>query len=335
MLVKKNTVWKHTMLYGAVGFSLMTPLAYAQAIPAAAKMRPKVIVLTAFPPEWQAWTVEKSFQHQVLHVPGLIKPLICDSKDVCVTETGEGEINAAVTVTSLVKDAALDVKKTIFIRSGIAGGVDEENSALGSVYINNWVISWAFGHHYLSDQKQLAWSPPGCTDYATPGHCGNYTRNIMENLAYKINPALLNMAVNASAHVALENSTEAKKLDKTFAISAVPKVMVGATITGNDFWIGKANQAIAEQIVRRYTHGEAKYTNTAMEDLGDVAALSRFGLADHYLSIRGISDVDVPPPGKTEEEIWKTGDLYASALAERNAVIVTEAVIAHLLKGTA
>ncbi|WP_273699429.1 phosphorylase [Acidithiobacillus ferrooxidans] len=238
-------------------------------------------------------------------------------------------------VTSLVKDAALDVKKTIFIRSGIAGGVDEENSALGSVYINNWVISWAFGHHYLSDQKQLAWSPPGCTDYATPGHCGNYTRNIMENLAYKINPALLNMAVNASAHVALENSTEAKKLDKTFAISAVPKVMVGATITGNDFWIGKANQAIAEQIVRRYTHGEAKYTNTAMEDLGDVAALSRFGLADHYLSIRGISDVDVPPPGKTEEEIWKTGDLYASALAERNAVIVTEAVIAHLLKGTA
>ncbi|BDB13622.1 purine nucleoside permease [Acidithiobacillus ferrooxidans] len=101
--MKKNTVWKHTMLYGAVGFSLMTPLAYAQAIPAAAKMRPKVIVLTAFPPEWQAWTVEKSFQHQVLHVPGLIKPLICDSKDVCVTETGEGEINAAVTVTRALR----------------------------------------------------------------------------------------------------------------------------------------------------------------------------------------------------------------------------------------
>ena len=334
--MKKNTVWKNLLLCGAVSFSWITPLAYAQAaIPAALKMSPKVIVLTAFPPEWQAWTVQKSFQHQVLHVPGLITPLICDSKGVCVTETGEGEINAAVTVTSLVKDTALDVKKTIFIRSGIAGGVDEENSALGSVYINNWIISWAFGHHYLSDKKQLAWSPPGCTDYAVPGHCENYTRNIMENLAYKINPALLNMAVNASAHVALDNSVEAKKLDKIFGISAAPKVMVGATITGNDFWIGKENQAIAEQIVHLYTHGKTTYTNTAMEDLGDVAALSRFGLADHYLSIRGISDVDVPPPGKTEEEIWKTGDLYASALAERNAVIVTEAVIARVLQDAA
>ena len=332
VFVKKNPLWKNMMLCSAVGCSLMTPLADAQTIPAAPKMSPKVIVLTAFPPEWQAWTVQKSFHYKMLPVPGLIKPLICDSKGVCVTETGEGEINAAVTVTSLAKDAALDVKKTIFIRSGIAGGVDVKDSALGSVYINNWVISWAFGHHYLSDQKQLAWSPPGCADYAAPGHCGEYTHNLYENLAYRVNPALLTMAVEASANVQLKNSFEAQKLDKIFAISVAPKVMVGATITGDDFWIGKENQSIADQIVHLYSHGETKYTNTAMEDLGDIAALSRFGLADHYLSIRGISDVDAPPPGKTQAEIWRTGDLYASDLAERNAVIVTKAIIARLLK---
>ncbi|QER43321.1 hypothetical protein F0726_00232 [Acidithiobacillus caldus] len=69
-----------------------------------------------------------------------------------------------------------------------------------------------------------------------------------------------------------------------------------------------------------------------MEDLGDVAALSRYGLADHYLSIRGISDIDVPPPGYTQERIWKSGDLYAGSLAELNAVIVTKAIIRTLLK---
>ncbi len=335
MLVKKNMVRGSMALCAAVGLSFIAPLAHAHVLPVAPKMRPKVIILTAFPPEWHAWTEQKSFDHRVVHVPGLMTPLICDSQGVCVTETGEGEINAAVTVASLVKDVALDVRKTIFIRSGIAGGVQAESSALGSVYINSWVISWAFGHHYLNDRKQLAWLPSGCADYAAPGHCGAYTRNLYENLAYKINPALLSMAVKASANVQLEDSPEARKLDKIFGVSTSPKVMVGATITGDDFWIGKEEQTIAERIVRLYTHGEAQYTNTAMEDLGDVAALSRFGLANHYLSIRGISDVDLPPPGKTEEEIWKTGDLYAGALAERNAVIVTKAVIAHLLRAPA
>ena len=331
--MKKASTIKNTFLSVAVSVALFSPMAYAHDTPVGEKVAPAVIVLTAFPPEWHAWTTQRAFHHQTLQVPGLSKPLICDRNHVCVTETGEGEINAAVTVTSLVKDKSLDVRKTIFIRSGIAGGVDSRTSALGSVYINNWVISWAFGHHYLSDRKKLAWSPPGCSDYASPKHCGEYTQDLYENLAYKINPSLLGPALKAAADVPLANSLEAKNLDKTFGISSSPKVMVGATITGDDFWIGKENQELAERIVYTYTHGAAKYTNTAMEDLGDVAALSRFGLADHYLSIRGISDIDVPPPGKTEEEIWKTGDLYASDLAEHNAVLVTTAIIAQLLKG--
>lgn len=295
-------------------------------------MRPKVIVLTAFPPEWHAWTSQKSYQYKSINIPGLYRPLICNERGVCVTETGEGEMNAAISVTSMVKDPELNVRKTIFIRSGIAGGVDNKESALGSVYINSWVISWAFGHHYLSDKKTLAWAPPGCDDYSHPGDCADFTQNTLENLAYKINPQILNMAVKASAGVKLENTSEAKKLDHTFSISTQPKIMVGATITGDDFWIGKENQAIAEKIVHLYTHGQAAYTNTAMEDLGDVAALSRFGLENNYLSVRGISDIDIPPPGKTEEQIWKTGDLYASELAEENAVKVTQAIIKHILE---
>ncbi|MFA7495685.1 MAG: phosphorylase [Acidithiobacillus sp.] len=316
-----------------IGWSGIEVPAFANVLPENPVINPKVIVLTAFPPEWHAWTIHKSYHYKTLSIPGLFRPLICNDKGVCVTETGEGEMNAAISVTSLIKDPAIDLKKTIFIRSGIAGGVDEKQTALGSVYINNWIISWAFGHHYLSDKKTLAWAPPGCDDYATPGHCGEYTQNSLENLAYKVNPQLLDLAVKATAKVRLDNTPVAQHLDQTFAISNKPKVMVGATITGNDFWIGKENQAIAQQIVQLYTHGEAKYTNTAMEDLGDIAALSRFGLADHYLSIRGISDIDIPPPGKTEEEIWKTGDLYASELAENNAVIVTNAVINQILKG--
>jgi len=296
---------------------------------------PKVIVLTAFPPEWHAWSQDKAYKFRSMRVAGLIRPLLCSKDDVCVTETGEGEINAAVSVASLVKDPLLDVKKTIFIRSGIAGGVDDPGSPLGSVYINDWVVAWAFGHHYLSDKKTLAWAPPGCNNYAesfeNPKNCAKYSQNSLENLAYKINPALVALAQEAVKDVAIENDTAAVGLDRKFHLESQPRILVGATVTGDDFWIGKQNQAIAEKIVKLYTQDAGHYTNTAMEDLGDVAALSRFGLADHYLSIRGISDIDIPPPGETEESIWATGDLYAGELAEKNAVIVTKAIIRRLV----
>ncbi|MGD9662690.1 MAG: phosphorylase, partial [Porticoccaceae bacterium] len=176
-----------------VGFCALASVMLSAPVSASVDSRytPKVIVLTAFPPEWHAWSTEKSYQVKKMMITGLIRPLICDTHRVCVTETGEGEINAAVSVASIIKDTQLDLRKTIFVRSGIAGGVDQADSPLGSVYINDWVISWAFGHHYLSDKKALAWAPPGCNDYAKdfehPTDCANYAQNGMENLAYRIN----------------------------------------------------------------------------------------------------------------------------------------------------
>jgi len=296
---------------------------------------PKVIVLTAFPPEWKAWSTKRVYRYKSIPVKGLIHPMICSKDDVCVIETGEGELNAALSIASLLKDPQLNVMKTIFIRSGIAGGIDRSGSPLGSVYINNWVISWAFGHHYLSNQKTLSWMPPGCANYARnyyhPTACKKYDQNSLENLAYQINPKLLSIAESAARSVRLKNDPTAIGLDDKFHLQKSPKVLVGATITGDDFWIGKQNQKIAEKIVSLYTNDTGSYTNTAMEDLGDIAALTRFGLGGHYLSIRGISDIDVPPPGETQEEILKKGDLYAGRLAEQNAVIVTQAVIHKLL----
>jgi purine nucleoside permease len=317
-----------------IGATLVQPWAQAQTDPTRPQLAPKVIVLTAFPPEWHAWSTQQAYHYRTLRIRGLIKPLLCDRRDVCVTESGEGEMNAAITVTRLVTAPLLDVNRTIFIRSGIAGGVDAKRSALGSVYINSWIVSWAFGHHYLGARRTLAWAPPGCANYAPAGLCSEYTRDTEENLAYRVNPQLLRVALTASAGVHLHNTAAARKLDAKFAIDEQPRVRVGATITGDDFWIGRQNQAIAQRIVRLYTHGAARYRDTAMEDLGDIAALARFGLARHYLSIRGISDIDIPPPGVTQAAVWKSGDIYTSRLAEQNAMIVTRAVIDAVLKQT-
>ena len=294
------------------------------------KFSPKVIVLTAFLPEYNAWQNE-NFNRNI-EASGLIKPLSCDNRGVCIVMTGEGEMNAAISITSMIKDKSLSLTKTIFIRSGISGGVDDLSSAYGSVYINSWVISWSFGHHYLNDQKKLDWMQSGCSNYALPGHCNEYTQNLYENLAYKIDDRLLNIAKESTKNLKLENSAKAVQLDDEFGLSTTPTIKVGAVVAGDDYWIGTENEAIAKRITTLYSNGAANYTDTAMEDIGDVAALSKFGLENHYLSIRSVSDIDVPEPGKTDEEAWKTINPHETHLAIKNVVLVTKRIIDELVK---
>lgn len=279
-------------------------------------MRPRVIVLTAFPPEFLVWKKTHHYLH-VIWVRGLRRAMICNTQATCIVETGEGEVNAAISVSALADDPHLNVRKTLFIRSGIAGGV-ADHEALGSVYIANWIVAWGFGHHYLNHTTgTLAWAP------SQPP----YSTNHWETLRYRLNPRLVKKAWVSTQHVPLANNAFVKKLDTTMGLHHTPQVLVGANVSGNDFWIGRENETLARTMTRYYTHGQAHYATTAMEDLGDVAALNAYGLQAHYLSIRAISDIDIPPPATSVHAIIAKGDEYAGALACKNAYRVTDALI--------
>jgi len=327
--LNKKTIWRIIIILSILLSTIFSNLALAQS-DHLSKFSPKVVVLTAFLPEYNAWQNEKFNRN--IEISGLIKPLSCDERDVCIVMTGEGEMNAAIALTIMIKDASLNLSKTIFIRSGISGGVDDPSSAYGSVYINSWVTSWSFGHHYLNDQKRLDWMQPGCSNYALPGHCNEYTQNLYENLAYKIDDHLLNIAQESIKNLQLENSPKAIQLDKVFGLSTTPTIKIGAVVAGDDYWIGIENEAIAKKIVKLYSNNAANYTDTAMEDIGDVAALSKFGLENHYLSIRSVSDIDVPEPGKTDEQAWKTINPHETHLAIKNVVLVTKKIVDEILK---
>ncbi|WP_298137359.1 phosphorylase [Acidiferrobacter sp.] len=280
---------------------------------------PQAVVLTAFPPEFRVWQATGRY-NRIVPVPGLPRPMICDAHRVCVAITGEGEINAAVRTSAIVRDPALDTRATLFIRSGIAGGV-QGKAALGSVYLANWIVSWGFGHHYLTRSGHLAWAPP-----RPP-----YAHNPWDTLAYRVAPRLLSAAYSATRSMPLANSAAVRPLDAALGLNKHPGVYQGANVSGDDFWIGRQNQRIARHIVALYTHRSARYATTAMEDLGDIAALAAFGLQDHYLSVRAVSDIDVPPPATSVGTIIAKGDEYAGSLAARNAYLVTRRIIARLV----
>lgn len=286
--------------------------------------RPKIIILTAFPPEYNPWIkVLRPTLHIKIH--GVPSGLECDSRLVCVVDTHEGSENTAMSVTHIVESTNLNVEKTIFIRAGIAGGVLNRSApALGSVYLANWVCSWGFGYHYLSKNGIPSWTP------TKPP----YANNGWQTLSFRVDPNLLKKALSFARHAQLENSKIDKYLDGIYHIrDDIPRVLSGANVSGDDFWIGSKYQDIAVKIVKTYTKGQADYGTTAMEELGDLTALSSVGLARHYLSVRGTGNYDVNSRFSVSQivHMHKSRWELAANVAIHNEVAVTQAIIRGLL----
>lgn len=67
--------------------------------------------------------------------------------DICQLVTGEGEINAAATISSLVLDKTFDLKKTYFLIAGIAG-VNPEVATTGSVLFARFEVQVALQYEF-------------------------------------------------------------------------------------------------------------------------------------------------------------------------------------------
>lgn len=116
---------------------------------------PKVMVVTLFEPERNAWLSKMPLNKNVT-VNGL-SPLFpvaaCDDAgDVCLITTGEGEINAASSMSALVYSPAFNLSQTYFVVNGIAG-INPEMGTLGSVGFPRYAIQ--VGLQYGLDARQM------------------------------------------------------------------------------------------------------------------------------------------------------------------------------------
>lgn len=300
----------------ALLFLLAAPAAaFAAALPV------KVMVLTAFPPELAPWL--KHMEHpQQIKVAGAYAPVWCDPRGVCVTETGEGQINAATSVAAILASPQLALGDALFLRAGIAGGPPWGDDTLGGAYWADWVVSWDLGHHLTAQshgQAEPLFLPLGDDHPALGTH------------AFHLNPALVKLAYGVTRDVKLADDRAARDNRKLYPTQTgrTPNVAIGATITGDDFWSGVQLSRVAQTIMNHYTHGEAHYATTAMEDTGDADALARRGLLAHYLSLRTISDFDQPPAGQTAAAMLLSHNYPGGHIAFENAYRVGAAFVAY------
>jgi purine nucleoside permease len=128
----------------------------------AAVIKPKVFIIDMFGPEGDVWhgIPEFNLLARNISVIGLspLYPEVHCTKDgsVCQVITGESEINAATTITSLVKSPKFDLTTTYFMIAGIAG-VNPKVATLGSVAFAKYAVQIALEYEF--DAREVEFAP--------------------------------------------------------------------------------------------------------------------------------------------------------------------------------
>lgn len=99
---------------------------------------------------------ELNLLEQNINVPGL-SPLFPDvhcTRDgsVCQVVTGQGEINAAATISALLYSEQFDLASTYFLITGI-GGISPKSGTIGSVTFARFAVQVGLQHEFDAREK--------------------------------------------------------------------------------------------------------------------------------------------------------------------------------------
>lgn len=270
----------------------------------------RVLVLTAFGPDVAAddsgelgrWLDGYGEFDREIAVPGAREPVRITDAGVGVTATGIGPTRAAATAASILAGDAVDTEDAYVLTAGIAG-ISPHAGTLGSVVIADHVVNWDAKKRYGNGGAEpWGFGPPQ---------------------AYELDPDLVAAARDAAAGVDLVDSPRADDHRARFDAAAAtgpPRVQVGTTVSGADFWHGRDLAAAVESLVDTYDAGT--YATTECEGFGAAVACDRFDQLDRYLSVRAASNFDRPPADAEERfDGWRMkGPAFENAYRVGRAV---------------
>ncbi|KAL1304090.1 hypothetical protein AAFC00_000525 [Neodothiora populina] len=276
-------------------------------------VKPKVFIVSMFKPEQDIWFGIPEFDILGLNitVPGL-SPLFPDvhcteDGEVCQVVTGESEINAAVTIGSLVRSPRFDLASTYWLIAGIGGG-NPEHTTLGSVTFAKYAVQVALQYEFDPREIEANFStgyvPLGST---TPDE---YPQNIYGTEVFELNENLQKMAANFARNATLNDSTDAIAYRAMYAASdaykaatAGPGINLCDVATSDVYYSGTILSEAFSNFTTLMTNGSGIYCSTAEEDNATLEALLRAAVEksvdfSRIINMRTISDFDRPYPGE-------------------------------------
>ena len=201
---------------------------------------PKVLVITMFGSEAKPWLDEASFPRKIA-VLGLMKAfpdVACSDDGLCMTTTGMGYANAASSIAAIVLSRKLDLTKTYFIISGIAG-VDPALGTLGSAHWARFAVDGGLQNEIDAREIPSDWTT-GYLEIGAPAP-GKRTEQEYGDEVYRLNEDLLQAAFRLTKDVDLVDSNTAKAYRAKYsdpAATAPPQVSICDTISSDTWWFG-------------------------------------------------------------------------------------------------
>ncbi|KAG6837092.1 hypothetical protein H0H93_014984 [Arthromyces matolae] len=160
--------------FASASFASTEPLESRYYAPRASKIAPKVFIisLTQFDLEGSVWYNIPEFNvlAQNITVPGF-SPLYPDAHctrdgSICQLTAGEGEINAALSLSALIRSPSFNLRDTYFLIGGIAG-VNPKVATLGSVTFARFAVQvtlqYEFDAREIPSNFATGYVPQGAT----------------------------------------------------------------------------------------------------------------------------------------------------------------------------
>ncbi|KAJ7464481.1 purine nucleoside permease [Mycena latifolia] len=274
-------------------------------------IKPRVFIVNMFYSEAVQWYNIPEFDllAQNITIPGF-SPLFPDAHctqdgQICQLITGQAEINAASTMSSLLNSPSFDLTSTYFVLGGIAG-VSPKQATVGSVTFPRYAVQGGLQHEFDAREKPEHF-PSGYFAQGTTAP-GQYPEWIDGTEVFEVNDALRKVAVDLAQTADLTDTDTCKSLRATYTLpefavgAAPPSIVMCDTVTSDTYWSGALLAEAFENTTTILTNGSGVYCSTQQEDNAILSALLRgamFDLVDfsRIIVMRSGSDFDRPPPG--------------------------------------
>lgn len=234
-----------------------------------------------------------------------------EENGIAVSATGVGKANAASHLATILSDPRFDCSQAYLMSVGCGGGA-AGSSVFGDVTLALASVDRDIGH--TADIRDLrfpdspAWfRDPVCDPYSHFTFCEKLIRALFERVKD------LPMRTTPIAERTLRRNFPGQAW-----ASRKPKVLLGTTLTGDNYWKGSFAHQTSEQIVRSY-QTPAPYTVTEMEETALAAVASQFGLLERMIVLRGAVNLDVFLDGECPESQWSSAFDFADAVTGVNA----------------
>ncbi|KAI9743784.1 MAG: hypothetical protein M1818_002518 [Claussenomyces sp. TS43310] len=304
------------------------------------KIKPKVFIISMFKYEADVWydndelpgSIGSLFARNIT-VPGF-SPLFPDAHcladgSVCQLTTGESEINAAVTISSLLASGLFDLTTTYFMIAGIAG-INPKHGTIADVAFSKYAIQVALQYEFDAREIPQNFS----TGYFPQGSFApdQYPQSIYGTEVFEVNEALRDIAVGFAATGLPFNDTAASKAYRanyapggTGAYAAAtkePGIIKCDVATSDVYYSGTLLGEAFENTTKLFTNGSGVYCMTAQEDNATLEAMLRGAINklvdfSRIIIMRTASDFDRPYPGTSVEFnlLYSDQDAFGSAIA--------------------